>query len=268
MVLFILFNSDGNSVEQWKRHPYNDSIKTTLLTKLKKLGNVYIYNPIFYNFNKFNPNFNNTNYNNNFKFTLESIDLEEHCQKLFEEVYKTDDQFILISHGNGFMIAHAFANLYNDNVYGLINIDGCMSKDLLKTWLDQDKLEFIKKIKKRELQVLFENLESNINVSDTVNLLNFVVKYHIYKQYYKSYIDNDYFDCDVVLFVNINPLNNLETLDKFKFCNDIVLNNENVKVFSYLEKSNYLYFDIEKDIVNVIKKIVESLENTIKVDNF
>ncbi len=259
MVLFIFFNSDGHSVEQWKKNPYDETIKSSLITKLKKYGEVYCYNPVFYNFNQFNHLMTSSKYNGEYKFTVESIDLENHCQKLFEEVYKLDEQFILISHGSGYMLAHVFANLYEDNIYGIINIDGGLTKDFLKMWLDQDKIEYIKKIKTKELTMLFENLENNKNVVDTVNLLNFIVKYHIYKQFYKSYSNLNSFDCQIAIFTNINPKNNLETLDKFKFCNDMNVANENIKIFTYLEKSNFLYFDVEKDIIDCIKSFINSI---------
>lgn len=259
MVLFIFFNSDCNSVEQWKKNPYDGSIKSSLTTKIKKYGEIYLYNPIFYNFNKFNPLMSNSKYNQEYKFTLDSIDLESHCNKLFEEVYKIDSQFILISHGTGYIFAHMFTHLYEENVYGIINIDGCYTKDWLKLWLDQDKIEFIKKIKTKELNLLFENLENKKNVTDTINLLNFVVNYHIFKQYYKVLPNLSCGDCQMICFNNINPKNNLETLDKFKFCNDVTMENENVKIFNYLEKSDFLYFDIEKDIVESVKSIINSI---------
>lgn len=259
MVLFIFFNSDGHSVEQWKKNPYDESIKSSLSTKIKKYGESYFYNPLFYNFNKFNPLIINSKYSKDYEFTIESINLEMHCKKLFEEVYKLDSQFILISHGAGFMLAHVFANLYEDNVFGIINIDGGITKDFLKIWLDQDKIDYVKKIKNRELDMLFENLESNKNITETVNLLNFVVKYNIYKQYYKSYVDLNCFDCEILIFSNVNPKNNLETLDKFKFCNEMSLSNDNIKVLHYLEKNNFLYFDIEKDIVEAVKLLINSI---------
>jgi hypothetical protein len=259
MVLFIFFNSDCDSTEQWKKNPYDGSIKSSLITKIKKYGEVYLYNPIFYNFNKFNPLITNSKYNEDYKFTLDSINLENHCKKLFEEVYKIDTQFILISHETGFIFSHVFANLYKDNVFGIININGYYTKDWLKRWLDQDKVEFIKKIKTKELVVLFENLENNKNITDTLNLLNFIVKYHIFKQYYKLYHDLNYIDCETVCFNNINPRNNLETLDKFKFCNDLTMLNNSTKIFNYLEKSNFLYFNIEKDIIETIKLMIDNI---------
>ena len=260
MVLFIFFNSEGHSVEQWKKNPFDESIKSSLLTKLKKYGDIYLYNPLFYNFNAFSNSIQNSKYNKEYEFTLESIDLETHCAKLFEEVYKLDDKFILISHGSGFMLAHIFANLYEDNIYGILNIDGGVTKDFLKMWLDQDKIESIKKIKTRELTCLFENLKLNNSRAETVNLLNFIVKYQIYKQYYKSYCESICFDCQVIIFTNVNSKNNLETLEKFKFCNDMSRQNDNIKTFIYLDKSNFLYFDIEKDIVDCVKSMVSDID--------
>lgn len=259
MVLFIFFNSDCHSVEQWKKNPYDESIKSSLITKIKKYGDIYLYNPIFYNFNKFNTLMTNSKYNEDYKFTIESMNLENHCKKLFEEVYKLDSQFILISQGTGYIISHIFANLYEENVFGIINIDGGNTKDWFKRWLDQDKLEFIKKIKTKELELLFQNLENNKNTADTLNLLNLIVRYHIFKQYHKSYCDRNTFDCQIFCLNNINPKNNFETLDKFKFNNNMIMSNENIKILNYLEKNNFLYFDIEKDIIECIKTVINNI---------
>lgn len=262
MVVFILFNSDGHSIDQWKKNPYDESIKSNLLTKLKKLGEVYLYNPIFFNFNQFNTLITNAKYSKEYIFNIDALNLDYHCGKLFEDVYKIDQQFILICHKSSFMMAHVFASKYEENVYGIINIDGGMSKDWIKKWLDNEKIESIKKIKQKELDILFKNFSENNNVDETINLLNFVIKYHIYKQYYKLYSDDNIFDFPIIIFTNINPQNNLETLDKFKFLNEMTKNNNDVKSFLYLKKSNFLYFDIEKDIIDNIKIIIDSIDST------
>lgn len=258
MVLFIFFNCEGHSVQQWKSNPFDDSIKSGIVSKVKKFGEVYMYNPLFYNFNKFNSSIKNEKYNKEFKFDIKTLDLEEHCKKLFTEVYKIDSKFILISHSLGYIFAHTFANMYDDNIEAIINIDGGCSKEWVKRWLDQDKIEFVKKIKNRELNELFINLERGTHLADSINLLNLVVRYNILKQYYKNCDQVNQLSCCTYIFHNIDPKNSLCILDKFKFCNEMTKINDNVKIFNYLEKNPFLYFDIEKDIVDVIKLIIDN----------
>lgn len=259
MVLFIFFNSFHNSTEQWKKNPYDSSIKSSLINKIKKFGQIYLYNPIFYNFNIFNQSITNHKYSSEFEFTIESMNLEKHCEKLFEEVYKIDNRFILISHDTGFLLAHVFANLYEENVLGFININGGYTKEWLKSWLDQDKLEYIKKIKNRELKVLFENLKSNKRLNDTLNLLNLIVKFNLFKQYHKSYSDVYSFDCPIISFNNIKLTNNLETIEKFKFNNKLELMLCNAKTLNYMDKNDFLYFYIEKDIIEIINQLINNI---------
>lgn len=263
MVLFIFFNSIGCSVEQWKKNPYDGSIKSTLINKIKKIGNVYLYNPIFYNFNSFDSQIVNSKYSEEYEFTIDSLNIEKHCEKLFEKVCELDSQFVLISHDLGFIFAHIFATLYEKYVVGIININGAYTKNWFKFWLDKDKMEYIKKIKNKELNMLFENLKLGKKITETIKLLEYVVKYNLFKQYYKFCSDtNMSFDCEIMCFINTETQNNnnLEIIDKFNFCNKLNVSNSNVKIFNYLDKSNFIYFDIEKDIIDSIKNLINNLE--------
>lgn len=256
-MLFIFFNEIGFSVEQWKHHPFDDAIKTSLLTKIKKFGEVFVYNPIFYNFFQFNKIIKNHKYNKEYVFEIKSIDLIAHCKRLFSEVYKLDSDFVLISHADGYIISHIFADLYKDNVKAIININGGHTSDWYKRWLEQDKNQFIKKIKDRELKQLFYNLEKNKIVNETISLIDQVVKYYLYKQYMKIPTE---FECPVIIFNNLCMSDGFNTMDKFKFSNQMSKLNDNVKTFNYLDKSDLLYFDIEKELVEIIKKVVEDIK--------
>jgi|SaaInlStandDraft_5_1057022.scaffolds.fasta_scaffold63694_2 hypothetical protein len=256
MVLFILFNYDKCSIEQWKTDQYDKSKKSSFINKLKRIGNVYEYNPIFYNFNKFNRGILNEKYSDNYKFSLDSINLENHCNKIFDDVKEIDSTFILISGSNGYIFAHTFALLYEDYVSAIININGGHSKDKIEQWLYQDKIGYISKIKNGELKKLFENLDRKYQVNETICLLNNVVMYNIFKQYLKAYNKLQQLSCDIIIFTNLISSDHLLMLDKLKFCNEISKKNTNVKIFNYLDKHQYLHFDIEKDILDIIKMFV------------
>lgn len=262
MVLFILFNEIGMSVNQWKVHPFDESIKTTLLSGLKKFGDVFVYNPIFYNFQHFNVKILNGVYNDNYKFSIKDINLDDHCKKLFTEVYKLDTDFIVISHGYGYIIANAFVNAYSEHVKGIVNINGGNTKEWLKAWLSQEKVTFLKKIKDKELNDLYKNLDKKNNISDIINLLNNIVQYNIIKQ--SQPIQNKITNIPIFIFTNVITKNGLETLDKFKYCNELVQLHENVKCFYFLDKSDFLYFEISKQILEIAKELVNKIKlNTV-----
>lgn len=260
MVLFILFNAEGMSVNQWKIHPYNSSIKTNLINKLKKYGEVFVYNPIFYNFNRFDTTIKNHKYNKDYEFNLKMINIEEHCKKIFSEVYKNDKEFILISHSIGYIFAYYFAFLYKKNVKAIININGCHTKDYYKKWLDQNKIQYVKKIKDKNLKELFSNLEEGKMVKESIEILNQIVKYNIYKQFILlNNIENE-IKCPIILFYSVNCKNSIDTMEKFKLSNYLMNLNNNAKVYYYLDKSDFLYFEINKEIINEIKIIINKIQ--------
>lgn len=257
MVLFIFFNDIGTSVDEWKKHPHDSSIKSNLLNKLKKMGNVYIYNPIFYNFKKYDVTILNQKYNDEIVFNLDQLNLKSHCKKLFTEVYKLDNEFVLIAQSDGHILAHTFASMYKENVNSFISINGTQSKEFIKMWLEKDQMKFIKKIKNKNLNELFDNLKNKRQTNDTIELLEIIVRYHMYKQY------NEFTDlkleCQLFLFISIDQLEKLESLNKIKFNNEISTQNEKVKTFLYLNKTKYLYYDIEKNLHELLKKIVSNI---------
>lgn len=182
MVLFILFNGGGLSKEQWYKNPFTQT-KTSFVSKLKKLGNVYAYNPIFYNFNQFTNKFSSSGYDKEFTFKLSDLQLKAHCEKLYDDVKNIDSKFFLISHSRGHMIALKFAELYELKITGFINIDGGYSNEWYLEWLKQDKIKELKKITNNDLKNLFGKLENKTDIESTVRSLDQIVKYHMFKQY-------------------------------------------------------------------------------------
>lgn len=252
MLLFILFNGDNMSAEQWKKHPHQNK-KTGFLNKLKKLGDIYIYNPIFYNFNQFNNDIVNKKYGKKYDFTIKSIDLEKHCEDVYNNIIENYDEFILIAHSTGHIIAYKFAELYEKNVKAIININGGNTKEWYKTKLNQNEIYFFKKIKDKQLKSLFMNLKNNNQVQESVKVLNKVVMYNLYKQHSKL---EKCYACPIFIFNSINIDDKLNVLDKFKYNNEMCENTD-AKSFYYINESTYLYFDIEKQIINCIKNILE-----------
>lgn len=249
MVLFVLFNGGGLSEKQWKENPFGGK-KTNFLTKLKKYGNIYTYTPIFYNYNKYN-NLDDNKYGKDIEFNIEDTDLENHCELIYNEIKKLDDFFILISHSRGHMMAYKFAIMYEKKVKAVINIDGGYTKNWYKSWLGSDKLYHIKKIKDKQLKSLFENIKNNVDITETIKVIDRVVKFNMFKQF--SSIETG-INCDIYIFNNILPNDSPQNIDKFEYNNDMIKNNKNVKSFYYYDKDHFLYYDVPNDIIDVIKK--------------
>ena len=87
-ILFLFFNGGGLSEKQWYNHPYksyynwldrpNEKSKTNLISKIKKLGDVYLYTPVFY--------FKKEDIINDKIFTIKDLDLINHCHLLYEKI--------------------------------------------------------------------------------------------------------------------------------------------------------------------------------------
>ena len=247
MVLFVLFNEFGMSKSQWKQHPM-DNKKCNFIAKLQKIGNVYMYTPKFYNYNKLNNKLIKQKFDNDFEFTLNELDISYHCKELYNNIKHMNDNFILISHSSGYLIAHKFAILYSDKVDYIIDINGGSTNSWYKSLMKEEKIKYIKKIKDKQLKLLFENLKNNIDVEISLKIIDNVVKYNLYKQYLT--INSENVKCNILVFNNIND-NKIETIDKFNYNNNLCIAT-NMMPFYFFNKDHFLYFDISKDILGVL----------------
>ena len=262
-ILFLFFNGGGLSEKQWYIHPYkscpdwldrpNENSKTNLISRIKKLGNVYLYTPVFY--------FKKQDIINSTIFTIKDLDLINHCKELYEKI-KNYKKIFIISHSRGYILSKFFISLYHNKIIGYINIDGGEGLEFYKEHLKKWKTNF-GHIDDDELMELFKKIKEGDKKS--VDTVSGFVKYIIYKQdfEYKYNYDN----IKMIIFNNIyndketsitdNEYVNKTVMSKFDY-NKQFENNINIKSIYYVGKTHYLYFydGVVNDIIDSIKTLI------------
>ena len=178
MVLFILFPGLGSSHKFWdndllekenKKDTYyikeNDFIK-----KLKKIGKVYMYTPKAYQIGYYNSEGNQSwnkiyidSYKKPTKITLDDIDIDKECKRIYNIVKDRDETFIPIGHSKGSWFALHFSNLYPSRCLKMIFLDGSyIVPKLDDKYKKQEKAFDQKDITNENLSLLLKELEKNI----------------------------------------------------------------------------------------------------------
>lgn len=269
----IMFNGGNTKYTQWYKNPYpsiNPIETTNLINSLEKLGNVVLYDPIFYfdsnDINKF------ASTSDKYMFKIRDLDIFSHCKKLYEKIYEKlyekickknnlEKKFILISHSRGYLIATIFAYMYSNQVVGYINLDGGLnSSDIIK---HLSELPDYSNITNDDLKKIFYELKKE-NSSNNRNKLADIVKYFMYSQYLK--IDYKFDSIPVYAFNNIYNDNQInltmpdyveKTLNpKINYNNELSKSNPNVSSIYYVGLTHWFYFGKESDIIDAVKKIL------------
>lgn len=263
-VLFLFFNGGGLTEKQWHTHPYkgtdnwlerkNENKTSNLISKIKKIGSVYLYTPPFY--------LSQQDIIDGKSFSMSDMDLVNHSKKLHKMINKYDRIFV-ISHSRGNILAQFFCELYQPQILGYINIDGGESKQ----WCNKKLVEWKQKygdIDDDKLSELFNSTRKN--ESNQANTISRLVKYQIYKQFHESnykftninmLILNNIYDDDETSISNEEYV--MDTLkSKFAF-NKQFKNDNKIKSIFYVGKTHYLYFynDVVDDIIDYIHKIID-----------
>lgn len=256
-MLFILFNG-GGAVSQWHQFQGRSS---NLVHELKKLGDVYEYNPNFYFDDETLDKFIESD--QLMLFDQNDLDLELHCKKLYDRVKDLDDTYFLISHSRGIMYAHVFGNLYQKQIVGYINIDGGKPKSEIHTILDdfKDKYSDIDLVNNDVLYELFHKLKTHPDQKKEIKAyLSKIVQYHQYKQYPKTeikfhfptYILNNIYDDDDIN-IDMHDYTTKTLKWKIEFNRDCE-KHKNVKSVWYVGKEHWLYTfnDVVSDMIGFI----------------
>jgi len=120
MVLFILFPGGNSSPKFW-----NDC-GTNFLSKLKKIGDVYIYKNKFNNachYNKENPN--NKDYPKDIDFDMDYLNPETHAKFIHDDVNEKygEVQYVPIAVSAGVILARVLANKYKNKCLFCVLLD-------------------------------------------------------------------------------------------------------------------------------------------------
>lgn len=106
-----------------------------LQMKIKNIKDVYIDSPPWNNYKYYNPKYNKEDYYSNINFTKKDLNVKNHCKKIYEELNKSNLQFILIGHSIGSFFVYKFSQLYHKQCILNILIDGTT----LRPWFSFNK---------------------------------------------------------------------------------------------------------------------------------
>jgi len=259
-ILFIFFNGGGADKNMWYEF---QGKKTNILSKIKKIGKIYLYNPSTTltdeKINEFKKS------DSSYIFTLSDVNITNHCKNLYDDVSKISNKFFLISHSRGYMFANVFSKLYNKNTIGYINIDGGKPKCEYEEYLKINKNKYDNITNEYILLLQLELKKSDEKRTKQIEKeLSNIINYFTFKQYKKTiwkynfpvYILNNIYDDDEI---NICMDDYVKTTLKNKFdYNKQLESNSNVKSIWYVGKKHWLFVfeEIENDIIDIIKRII------------
>jgi hypothetical protein len=193
MVLFILFpgvNDSGKIFEKYIDYKTKKIIKTNFLQKLKKIGDVYTYTPNIYNITnncvcnsecKLNKKIL---FSNPKKITINDIDIDKECKRIYKEVRSYKGKIIPIGHSAGGWFAVHFSKLYKSKCIKIILIEsGYLTSKLAKWQIElKTKKKTYPNITTTKLQELVKKLQTNrsCNKKSTKKLENNLNQIYMY----------------------------------------------------------------------------------------
>jgi pimeloyl-ACP methyl ester carboxylesterase len=258
MVLFILFPGGGCDESYWNITSTNKNCH--FLDKLKEIGDVYTYTP-------------ESNYikQNNFRklnLTLEYLDLEHHCEQIYNKVKHIHTPYIPIGHSLGAFFAMKFANKYKKLCKAVILLDPstmraipAFVKDkpdykILLAYDDSKILELVNKIKNK--------YTLGTDPEDEIETLQLIIYYNVLKQYKSVSLA---LDVPCAVFINVDdvtPTNAKEKdvpikysiIRKF-FLNQLIKKNiNNIYMYHFVNATHYIHWTNPEGIIEKIKPFV------------
>ena len=261
-LLFIMFPGAGVIKKGWDHYYINNKIIkiTNFITELKKLGDIYFYDPIYYNLSYYKGDQRSQKwYNKNIDFTKEDYDVDKVCTKIYNDVKDFDGKLVLLGHSIGSYFVYYFSQKYASKcLFGII-IDGTPIDDGLKsieksddiyykkinkyTKYDNDDInKLIKKTKeghKNSMKILKKIYIYNIvNYSDEIKKIK---KFKIPMIFFRNYE----LDCKDKIMKKLNE----SAINEIKYIREN--NNHNhFKIVEFINKTHYPHqIDESKDII-------------------
>ncbi|VBB18697.1 histidine phosphatase family protein [Yasminevirus sp. GU-2018] len=276
--LVVFFNGGGLSAQQWFEHPYEKSIKTDLIERLEVFTGVYTYNPVFYLDKTVIEDFKKSKTKSFFE--MDDVNIQKHCETLYQKLNDKADKFILVSHSRGFMIATIFAEMYKDRVVGFINVDGGYTTQKYDSLIKDIEHDLQKNINIRNIDdKLLKDLSKDLigdtaerdKGKDVLKILRRIVDLLLFKQHRSVNMIN--LEVPTVIMNNIyhNAEINLDMLDyvqntlkdKIEF-NEELKKNKHIVSRYYVNKTHFLYIGMEDEIVDLVKTMIGPFNGKIK----
>jgi len=272
-ILFIMFQGGATNLKNW-----NEYTESKFLDKLRKLGEIYVYQDKIYNtmhYDKTIPNYKD--YDSDIDIDLRYNDLNVHIKMVYQEIknkYKDVDnyQFIPVGWSAGGYLALYFAQIYFRQCKMCVLLDSALftKKNInirLKSFEVGEKEYLIYPITNNRYGELLDKLKLYKN-DEWKKIL--VTSTYIRTLFIKENIEMK-FKVPVISFVYISEPEKYEFGDQFnnetKLREIDVLNKKNPKMYkSYiLKNSGHCVFNKKRPanfIINTIKKSIVPLEVT------
>lgn len=269
-IMFIMFPGFGVSKKGWDTH-YEKGIKIkhNFISKLKKIGSVYFYEPLYYNIKYYVLNEPKKSlYDKNIDFTKDNLDVDKECEKVYEKIKDFDGMFIPIGHSIGSYFVYCFQKKYSSRCLFSVIIDGSPLGPIQQTLNDEKKL--YPKIEKYEKynDKMINKLKEKLYKNDikAFKKLSDIAMYNIFK--YKEITNKaekfnkpviEFYNIDIKdykkklkidHFFNLNRINEIEYFKKY--------NNDYVAI-SFINKTHYPH-DIDDSREIILKSIQEMID--------
>lgn len=276
-LLFILFPGFGVSKLGWDTNiDDNDKkIKNNFIKEIKKLGDIYYYDPKYHNLNYYYPDYNQRLlYEKDIEFTKKDLDIEYVCDEIYNDVKNFNGKLVLIGHSIGSYFIYTFQKKYYKKCLFNIIIDGAYMGPILKFIHDEDFKNKVKKYKKytdEDINILREDVYNN-DIKSIQKLYDYSLQ--ILLSQYKDVIKANEFKIPTICFYNfrIREENNTKKLKfdrKFNIYRKqeiehfMKYNNDNYKAITFINKTHFPHFidDSREIILDYIKIMVDKLKN-------
>ena len=269
-IMFIMFPGFGVSKKGWDTH-YEKGIKIkhNFISKLKKMGSVYFYEPLYVNIKYYvldEPK--KSLYDKNIDFTKENLDVEKECEKVYEKIKDFDGMFIPIGHSIGSYFLYCFQQKYSSRCLFSVIIDGSPLGQIQQTLNDEKKL-YPKIVKYQKYDdKMINKLKDKLYKNDinAFKKLSDIAFYNIFK-YKKITNKAEKFNKPLIEFYNIDIKDDKKTFKKDHFFNLKRINeieyfkkyNNDYVAIAFINKTHYPH-DIDDSREIILKSIKEMID--------
>jgi hypothetical protein len=292
MVLFILFPGFGNSEKYWENKIDMKKNKVYLkkldfLNNLKKIGKVYKYTPKLHNLNYYRTGINEeygkiycNQFNKPTKITLDDINIDKECKRIFDLLKDKNEKFILIGHSIGSWFAYNFSKMYPSYCLNTIFLDGSF---LVLESINNIRNRYVKKQKKvnikfkdinnKKLDFLYKKVISHVKedryeYNKKINkyikkIFDISLNYYYYTMKKKF---NSKLKIPNISFRNLNfnkekkSIDHYTNIDAVNNEEELYNKNKNKAIVHYLVNSGHTQWKRKKFSDFIIKEIKEYLK--------
>ena len=253
-------------------------IKTNFIKELKKLGEIYYYDPQFWNVKFYLSKTEKSKYfyNEKLNFTNSDLDIDNVCTKIYNDVKDFNGKIIPIGHSLGAFYVYHFSQKYSSKCLFCIYLDNTPlgPVNYTKYPKDYDNTEKIEKIKKyskyndEDIELLKEKVYKND--IESAKILEEAIYFKI--KSYESIIEKaDKFKVMSLFFYNFDlkeydkdkhPLESWSYYWQQRRLREIDYftehNKNNYKAYTFINKGHFLFY--KKDVIEII---IQNIKNYI-----